>query len=74
MFGKRRSVLECFRKWRIITVALLAFMCGLSVSISNWFMALPSPNNVQGAFAGTTVVALVGAFKYWMETKANDCE
>jgi len=65
-------MLHFLRRYRVVTVLFIVFSCKLAVDITQWFMALPAPNNAQGGFASATVLALIGIGKYWMETKAHD--
>jgi len=64
-------MLQTVREWRVITVASLLFMALLAWDVTQWFMQLEAPTTGQGTFAGGVVLAVVGALKFWMETKAN---
>jgi hypothetical protein len=65
-------MLKIFREFRLVTVALLIFMCSMAWDVKVWYTSLPNPTDGQAGFASAVILAIVGVGKYWMETKAAE--
>jgi len=70
--NKNEIILKFMRQYRVVTVALLIFMMYMGLMITDWYLAIENPNNSQGAFASAVLLAIVGVFKFWMTSVAND--
>jgi len=66
------SIADFIDKYRIFPRAFVAVMGYWAWIITRWFMGLPDPTDVQGAFATGVALAAIGIFKYYVETGAKN--
>ncbi|MFQ5335163.1 MAG: hypothetical protein ACE5DN_03715 [Flavobacteriales bacterium] len=55
-------------KWRVVPRLMALASVVLGLEITHWYITLEAATKEQTAFASTVILAIVGMWKWYMET------